>query len=419
VTRILVAGGGASGVAAAVSASGTGARVTLAEGSEVLLTDRAVLPRLLSSSPRRMDEGLTDPGELLARHGVEVRLGDPIISVDAGSRRARSRGGWLEFDGLVLATGSTPIAPELRGSSLRGVFSMRTIDDYLALSDALPQLPHVVLAGPLPVSLMLAEAISQRSRVSVFLGSAPLSESTRRSMQAVADAAAARGVRLLHDDIDGVVGVGRAEAVLASGGIVPCDGVVLVPRTSPSLPSVECRRGDRGGALVDESMRTSCGRIFASGECAEMRFGSGTLPARLRSSSLVMGEAAGVNACGGNARASVSRCIALDLFGVELCAAGIDAHGARRLGVDAAEFCGGEEHVGVSLTYERSTGVLLGVQVAGPGAVYLSEFASLVVSSGLTLEDLAYRESPCTQRFNRDRSPICLTAGRALARARA
>jgi pyruvate/2-oxoglutarate dehydrogenase complex dihydrolipoamide dehydrogenase (E3) component len=179
-------------------------------------------------------------------------------------------------------------------------------------------------------------------------------------------------------------------------------------------------RGDHGGVVVDESMRTSHKDVYAAGDCAELRCGSGSLPSRLHSSSLAMGEAAGTNAAGGTAIASLSRCIALDLFGVELCVAGIDADGARRLGQDVVEFEseGEKEDLTISLAYDRVTHRLFGVQMVGRGALLLSDYVSFAVSSRARLDDLAYHECPYVPHLNRDRSPISLTAGRALARAR-
>jgi NADPH-dependent 2,4-dienoyl-CoA reductase/sulfur reductase-like enzyme len=236
----------------------------------------------------------------------------------------------------------------------------------------------------------------------------------------VSESASSVGARLLFQPLDAIVGLDRVEAVMSAGEVHPCDGAVILPRSLPCLPSVDCTKGDHGGAVVDDSMRTTSPVVFAAGDCAEIRCGSGSLPSRFHSSSLAMGEIAGVNAAGGAARASMSRCLALDLFGVEVCVAGLDADGARSAGLDAVEFnaLGEKGEPDASLVYDRVTLRLYGVQLAGRGALALSDYISLAVASGASLGDLAYQESPYLPSFNRDRSPISLTAGRALARAR-
>jgi pyruvate/2-oxoglutarate dehydrogenase complex dihydrolipoamide dehydrogenase (E3) component len=230
----------------------------------------------------------------------------------------------------------------------------------------------------------------------------------------------------LNADIDAIVGTRRVEAVISAGMVYPCDGVVVLPRSSPLLPEVDCLLGDHGGVLVDRSMRTSSKDIFAAGDCAELRLGSASLPSRLHSSSRVMGEVAGLNAAGGTARADLAGSMALDVFGVQVCAAGIDVEEGVRAGLDVARADSEDEggrgdgvlaaDIYASVVYDRSTRRVHGIQVAGPGALSLSEYASLAVSSGAGLEALAYHESPYLPNFNEDKSPIALTASKVLAR---
>jgi NADPH-dependent 2,4-dienoyl-CoA reductase/sulfur reductase-like enzyme len=420
VTRVVVVGGGVAGVAAAVAASEAGAEVTIAEGSGSLAHNKSLLPGLLSPGRPPVGSHVADPGDLSARFGIETRLGEQVVAVDPDSGCVRTRSGRLTFDALVLATGSVYLQDDLKGISKPGVFTMRSTDDYHSLSESLGGLPRVALAGSLPLSLIVAEAISHSCRVSVFLGGATLPRFSRRVLEKISKAASPRGVELMQGHIDAIVGVKRAEAVISAGAVHPCAGVVILPRSSPSLPVIDCTRGDHGGAVVDDHMRTSRRAVYAAGDCAELRYGSASLPSRLHSSSLVMGEAAGINAAGGMARASLSRCIALDLFGIELCSTGIDVEGAKKTGLDAVEVESGTEcgPIDVSLVYDRTTHRLYGIQVAGPGALSLSDYASFAVSSGARLEELAHHESPYLPHFNRDRSPISLTAGKALARAR-
>jgi NADPH-dependent 2,4-dienoyl-CoA reductase/sulfur reductase-like enzyme len=420
VTRILVAGGGVAGVAAAVSASKGGADVVLAEGSACLAPNKSLLPLLLSGEVTPAQVRVADPEDLRARFGIEVRLGDQVGSFHTSSGVARTRLGRIGFDRAIIATGSRSVLDDVRGATKRGVFTLRSLEDYLALRSALGTVSSIAISGPLLQSLVLAQTLSRAARVSVFVGGGTLQRFTQRFLGAVSESASSAGATVLFQPMDAIVGVDRVEAVMSAGEVHACDGAVILPRSLPFLPPVDCVKGDHGGAVVDESMRTTNLRVFAAGDCAEIMCGSASLPTRLHSSSLAMGEVAGVNAAGGAARASISRCLALELFGVEVCVAGLDADGARRAGLDAVEFdaSGEDGEPDTSLVYDRVTLRLYGVQLAGRGALALSDYVSLVVASGASLGDLAYQESPYLPSFNRGRSPISLTAGRALARAR-
>jgi hypothetical protein len=268
---------------------------------------------------------------------------------------------------------------------------------------------------------MVAQAISSGQQVKVFLGAGGLGRFSPGLERIVERAARSRGVELLNADIDNVVGMKRVEAVMSAGMVYPCDGVVMLPRSAPLLPRVDCLVGDHGGALVDRSMRTTSGGVYAAGDCAELRLGSSSIQSRLHSSSELMGEVAGVNAAGGAARAEATGTMALEVFGIEVCTAGIGVEEGTSAGLDVERADSGETGTDgmaggtyASLVYDRSTLKVHGVQVAGPGAIALSEYVSLVVSCGSTLESLAYHESPYLPNINKDKPPIGLTAGKIL-----
>jgi NADPH-dependent 2,4-dienoyl-CoA reductase/sulfur reductase-like enzyme len=194
------------------------------------------------------------------------------------------------------------------------------------------------------------------------------------------------------------------------------------------MPEVDCAMGGQGGAVVDGSMRTSTDGVFAAGDCAELRVGTGSVPFRLRSSALVMGRTAGRNAVGGGlAEAGLAGSLALDVFGTELCTAGMGAAEGRALGLDLIEMeddgAAGSDATpeGVfraSMVFERGSHRIYGVEVSGTGALSLSSYLSAVVSSRSRLEDVFYQESLYLPLLDEDASPICLTAGKFLARLR-
>lgn len=417
--KVLVVGGGAAGVAAAAAASASGADVTLLEGSDTPGPNRALFPCVLSGEcpPERLR---ADASSLL-RSGVELRFNERVQSVDPSSH-VRTGSGRFDFDSLVIATGSRHLDVETKGTSKPGVFLLRSLDDYVALSRSMAGLSHVAVAGSVPLSLMVAQILSQGSKVRAFIGQSGLRRFSPGVRGAIARAAAANGVELLNADVGAVVGTGRVEAVVSSGRVYPCDGVVILPRGTPALPQTVCRMGNHGGLLVDRWMRTSSKNVFAAGDCAELRLGPASVPCRLYSSARMMGDVAGINAAGGAVQARLAGCLAMRLFGVEVCAAGIEAEEGARIGLDTVRVdsevvddLSGANPVYASVVYDRSTRRVHGIQVAGAGALSLSEYASLVVALGVSLEELAYHESPYLPGFNRDRCPIALTAGKALA----
>jgi NADPH-dependent 2,4-dienoyl-CoA reductase/sulfur reductase-like enzyme len=79
--------------------------------------------------------------------GLDWRLGRHATALDVGARTvALDDGERVAFDGLVIATGSTPRS--LPGQpAYEGMFMLRTLDDALAIRSELERGPRVVVVG--------------------------------------------------------------------------------------------------------------------------------------------------------------------------------------------------------------------------------------------------------------------------------
>jgi 3-phenylpropionate/trans-cinnamate dioxygenase ferredoxin reductase component len=97
--------------------------------------------------------GLREPDEIVLRkQGVDDldldwRLDARAIALHVGAREVELHDGErIAFDGLVIATGSTPRRMPNQ-PNLAGVFTLRTLDDALALRELLGARPKVVVIG--------------------------------------------------------------------------------------------------------------------------------------------------------------------------------------------------------------------------------------------------------------------------------
>src|SRR5689334_22741744 len=101
------------------------------------------------------DEASIDRGT--AEHGVDLKLGRKIVSLDLDAKQATDDAGQsYDYDRLLLATGGTPRqfpgAPD-------GVIYFRTLDDYRRLRDAATEGKHAVVVGGGFIGSELAAAL--------------------------------------------------------------------------------------------------------------------------------------------------------------------------------------------------------------------------------------------------------------------
>jgi nitrite reductase (NADH) large subunit len=211
--------------------------------------------------------------------GLEVHVGDAVASIDRDAARVTStKGAVVDYDAVVLATGSYPFVPPVDGNDLPGCFVYRTLDDLAAIrsyaegkrvgavvgggllgleaANALVNLglqTHVVEFAPrlMPVQVDDGGSAALRKRIE------ELGVIVHTSMQTTAlvagDDGCVSGFRFAEgDDLE-------AEIVVFSAGIRPRDQLAR-----------DCglELGERGGIVVDERCRTSDERIYAIGECA-------------------------------------------------------------------------------------------------------------------------------------------------------
>ncbi|MEV8511163.1 nitrite reductase large subunit NirB [Dactylosporangium sp. NPDC051484] len=212
--------------------------------------------------------------------GIDLRLGEPAVSVDREARRVRTAAGEYEYDVLVLATGSSAFVPPISGVEQNGVFVYRTLDDLEAIRDhAKGREVGAVIGGGL-LGLEAANALRLLGLRTHVIEFAP------RLMPVQVDEAGGAVLRRYVEDLGvrvhlgaGTTAIrrtapgGRLGLTLSDGAHVPADLVVVAAGIRPRdelARSMGLATGARGGVVVDTGCRTEDPAIYAIGECAEI-----------------------------------------------------------------------------------------------------------------------------------------------------
>jgi nitrite reductase (NADH) large subunit len=217
--------------------------------------------------------------ELSAVDGIEVRLGEPVLALDPSGHKVTMASGTLEYDTLVLATGSYPFVPPVPGRELTGCFVYRTLDDLHALSTfAQGRSTGVVVGGGL-LGLEAANALRRLGLSTHVVELAP------RLMPLQVDEAGGAMLRRQVEDLGLTVHTGRmlqrvegrdgvvSRVVFEDSGVLGADLVVFAAGVRPRddlARAAGLTVGARGGIVVDTACRTSAPDVYAIGECAEI-----------------------------------------------------------------------------------------------------------------------------------------------------
>lgn len=219
--------------------------------------------------------------EFIKDHGIELHVGDPAETVDRAAKRVTARSGLaVDYDTLVLATGSYPFVPPVPNKDAEGCFVYRTIEDLLAIEDyAKAKATTGAVVGGGLLGLEAAGALKGLGLTSHIVEFAP-----RLMPVQIDDGGGAALLRTIEDmGLSVHTGVGTQEIVTDASGAVTgmklSDGselaTDLVVFSAGVRPRDQLARdcgltvGERGGITVDEQCRTvNDPQVFAIGECA-------------------------------------------------------------------------------------------------------------------------------------------------------
>ncbi|GGW52087.1 nitrite reductase [Streptomyces galilaeus] len=270
----MVIGAGLAGVRLARRLGELGTPALLIGEEEHRPYNRVLLAEVLAGRFAPEVIALPAPAEL-----VRAR----VTGIDRERRSlACADGSEIAYDTLVLATGSNPVLPPLRGLFTpdhelpEGVHAFRTMDDCLGLSKAVrPGVRAVVIGGGL-LGVSAARALAVRGAQVV------LAQQSERLMERQLDPNAS-GLVLRHLRDLGVevhtecrvrdvrcVGGAVRSVEMADGYALDADLVVLAcgvhPRTGLAK---EAGLAVHKGVLVDDELRTSDPHIRAIGDCVQ------------------------------------------------------------------------------------------------------------------------------------------------------
>ncbi|MGC5568645.1 NAD(P)/FAD-dependent oxidoreductase [Streptomyces sp. FR-108] len=274
-TRVVVIGAGLAGVRLARRLSELGVSAVLVGEEEHTPYNRVLLAEVLA--------GRYAP-EVIALPAPERLTRGRVVRIDRARRQVRLADDTvIAYDTLVLATGSNPVLPPLRGlfSPGRhelpdGVHAFRTMDDCLGLSGAVRRDTRAVVIGGGLLGVSAARALAERGAQVV------LAQQGERLMERQLDPLASKlvlrhlknlGVEVHTESrVRGVRCVeGAVRSVeMADGYTLGADLVVLACGVRPRAGLAQ----DAGlavhkGVIVDDELRTSDPHIRAIGDCAQ------------------------------------------------------------------------------------------------------------------------------------------------------
>jgi len=273
--NIVIIGNGAAGNSAAetIRRENSEVPIIMIAQEELPVYSACALPDCLSGGVDRnrlFIKGMQDYSIL----GITTKFGYEIDRIDIKQRTIITDKEAIDFDRLILATGSRAIIPPVPGCNLDGNFVVKTIGDIDRIMAHKPR--QVLVVGSGNIGIEVAEALQVRGcQVTIvelmdyILPRIFDEEPARQLGQILID----HGIRVLTGErVIGVSGGQRVEQATTDQRTIICDTIIWAAGVKQNVEIAQTagvKIGKLGGIQVDSHLQTNVEGIYACGDCIE------------------------------------------------------------------------------------------------------------------------------------------------------
>ena len=417
--KVIIIGGVAAGTKAAakIKREDRSAQVEIYTKSGDISYAGCGLPYYVGGEIETREELIVNsPEKFASLTGATVHTRMEAISVNAEAKTVAFRstvdGSEQEasYDKLIIASGASPIVPNIEGVGLNGVFTVRTPDDAISIRDYIEKnnCKKAVVIGAGFIGMEMAENLAaQKLAVTVVDMTSQILPNILDPEMAgyAAKVLRSNGFKIMTGTaVSAIKGETAVSAVATNAGELAADIVILSIGIRPSTDFLKDTGIEmiKGAIVVDEYQKTALDDIYAVGDCAVVKnrisgeaqwsaMGStANITARCLAKTLT-GENTAYGGCLGTGVVKLSENLSAGRTGLseeQAVRNGYNVITAVCVGDDKAHYYPDSSTFVTKLIADKATGKLLGMQVLGSGAVdKMTDIAVVGISAGLKVGD--------------------------------
>jgi NADPH-dependent 2,4-dienoyl-CoA reductase/sulfur reductase-like enzyme len=363
---------------------------------------------------------------------TEVRridfAGKKVFAVDGSGKEIAE-----SYDKLILATGSLPIIPKIKGIELENVTTVKLFQDGQKINALMDraEIKNVAVIGAGYIGVEIAEAVRRRGKEALLFEAMNTSLSnyyddwfTHDMDKVLAD----NGVRLHFGEmVKEIRGPGKVETLVTDKGEYAVDMVILAIGFKPNsaLGAKDIDVFANGAYKVNLKQETSKSGVYAVGDCATVYSNATQNSAyiALATNAVRSGIVAGHNACGTALEsAGVQGSNGICIFDYKMVSTGLNMAAAEKAGFSPVytqfedtqkpAFVKGSNHkVKLRIVYDKKTRRVLGAQMASRHDISMGiHMFSLAIEEKLTIDKLKLLDIFFLPHFNQPYNYITMAA---------
>ncbi len=418
--KIVILGGVAAGAKAAAKA-----RRMLPEAQIDLYTDDTHISYSACGLPYYIEGNFDNYEMLLVRlpedfekENVHIHLKHRAVKILPDTKQVlveslgKNKAFLVDYDKLIVAVGARPVIPQIRNVNLNNVFTVRKIEDGIAIRSKAENSKKAVIIGGGYIGIEILEALVRQNVSVTLIEYAPtimqnfdddmsnlILEQLRETSSGRFEILTSEMATEFSGDKEGVKLVRTG-----SGKEIVVDFVVICAGVKPNIEIAKdagILLGETGAIKVNEKMETSIKDIYACGDCVEenLIITNSKIWLPLGTNANKEGRIAAINACGGEEKfdgvlgSSVTRCLSLSMSMTGLTEKKASSLGLETVSVtvtktDKVGYMPDVNNITLKLVADKNTGKLLGCQGVGAGdADKRVNTVTSALLAGLTAEE--------------------------------
>ncbi|MFC1833417.1 FAD-dependent oxidoreductase [Thermodesulfobacteriota bacterium] len=442
--KFVIIGGDAAGMSAASRAKrrNPDLEVVVLELTDDVSYSACGMPYNIADPGRPMDDLVVRKAQVFRdKQGIDLRTGhrvDTLNRADKNVTGIKTDGGAFEvqYDKLLIATGSRAILPDIPGKDLPGVLSLKSLQDGRMIKDYMQAKPvnSVLVVGLGYIGLEMVEAYHTRGVTVEAIDLLPSLLPWLPDGQAdvVAKELESKGVSLrmgvaltrIEEADNGL------EAVLSNGDVVQTDMVLMgvgVRPNSEFAADAGLELGPGNAIAVDRFLLTSDPDIYAAGDCADaFNLITGQrvwIPLALRANRAGWAVADNIRGADVELPGIVGTSV-FKVLDLEVARTGLSVEEAQAAGFapvlktvktrSRAHAHPGNQTIHIGMTADRESGRLLGATMVGKeGVAHRINAVAVALHAGMTVEEFVQCDMAYAPPFSPVWDPL-LTAGNQL-----
>jgi NADPH-dependent 2,4-dienoyl-CoA reductase/sulfur reductase-like enzyme len=441
--EFVVIGGDAAGMSAASRAKRNrpDIRVTVIEKTQDVSYSACGMPYNIADPSRPMEDLIVREAAAFRKQGIAVLTGHQATRIDRTAKTVNGRT-WegnpfsVSYDALLIATGASPIVPDIPGLDLPDVMVLKDLEDGRRIKKIIQgaDVKRAVIIGMGYIAMEMCEALRERHIQVGMIKPGPglLPWMDTQLSGVVQQELESHGVSL-HPGVR-ILGVEQGQKgwiVHGDGVDIKADMIIVAVGVRPNSGiAVEAglETGVHQAISTDNRLRTSDPCIYAAGDCADaIHVVTGQrvwIPLALRANRA--GWAVADNVCGKPVSLpGIVGSAVFKVFGLEVARTGLTVSDAMAAGFhpvsnviqsrSRAHAHPGASQIWVQMVADQQTGRLLGAQMVGrEGVAHRINAVAVALHSRMTVAEFSQTDMAYAPPFGPVWDPLLTAANQLL-----